>query len=248
MKIMNQPSYLEPISQAYQDRFQRAKREAMQPKIKVNQALSSLALIYEKIRTAVDFRAEHLFRRVAIERILRRYLLTGRRNTERLAYELIKELIWSRYLKNESVPVKKVARLSRIITKYCLLKDKVLGRKNGVFDQQAELLLGLMATEIDELLVDQSQDEAWIWGLSKNFSSLPDQFIWLNSTNQSPPRTFLKRPNFTPRPIIIPAVPKRKLSSLCDQPLWEVKTLYRRDTKRPICLRQCMEGRTFTLL
>ncbi len=172
---MKTAPYLEPVFQAYQDQARWRQKEAIQPKVKVNQALSSLALVYEKIRTAVDFRAEHLFRRVAIERILRRHLLAGKRQDEQLAQELIKELIWSRYLQNESVPVKKVGLVAQIIAKYRSLKERVLGRKNGVFDRQAELLLGLMATEIDELLVDQRQDEAWVWALAQWFQ---ERFEW----------------------------------------------------------------------
>ena len=54
--------YLNPVFQAYQEKELARQREASLPKVKVSQALSSLALVYEKVRTAVDFRAEHLFR------------------------------------------------------------------------------------------------------------------------------------------------------------------------------------------
>ena len=41
----------------------------------VSRTVSALAVVFEKIRNAVEFRAEHLIRRAAIERILKRLVL-----------------------------------------------------------------------------------------------------------------------------------------------------------------------------
>ena len=41
-------------------------------KIKVHQVSSKVAFLYEKLRNAVDYQEEHLLRKIAIERILKR--------------------------------------------------------------------------------------------------------------------------------------------------------------------------------
>ena len=174
-------NYLEFVLQAYQEKEWVKQKEAALPKIEVSQTLSSLALIYEKIRTAVDFRAEHLFRRVAIERILRRRLFANK-GGRGLAQGLVKELIWGRYLPNNAVPAKKIELIDQIIKKHLRLREKVIGSTNGVFDHQAEVFLGLLATEIDELLVDQREDEAWATALVQWFQQ---RFDWLDQlTNE----------------------------------------------------------------
>src|SRR3990167_2091358 len=43
-------------------------------KLTVSQTVSFLALVYEKVRNAIEYREDHLIRRAAIERILRRRL------------------------------------------------------------------------------------------------------------------------------------------------------------------------------
>ena len=43
-------------------------------KLSVSQTVSFVALVYEKVRNAVEFREEHLVLRAAIERILKRRL------------------------------------------------------------------------------------------------------------------------------------------------------------------------------
>ena len=70
--------------------------------IKTSAAASTLAVVYEAARNAVEFRSDHLIRQAAIVRILRRRLFLGQ-SSERLAPILIKELIWARYLKDDFV-------------------------------------------------------------------------------------------------------------------------------------------------
>src|SRR3989339_1310893 len=79
------------------------------PKIKVSDLVSKMAFYYEKIRNTVDYKEEHLLRKNAIERILRRQIviegvisLKGL-NSREIAQELLTELIRAAYLKNNTV-------------------------------------------------------------------------------------------------------------------------------------------------
>jgi len=114
--------------------------------IQTSHAASSLAVAYEAARNAVEFRSDHLIRQAAIVRILRRRLFLGQKS-EKLAPLLIRELIWARYLKDDSVPVSKINAIEEIIDKYkisfTLVDDKNL----------SEWLLNLAGCEIEESLV-----------------------------------------------------------------------------------------------
>ena len=102
--------------------------------IKVSQVLGPLAFFYERIRNALDYKGEHLVRRNAIERILRRQIWERKSyEPENLAETLIKELIWARYLKNDSVPKRKLKVIERIVNKYL---EVLLHRNsaNSLFD------------------------------------------------------------------------------------------------------------------
>ena len=114
--------------------------------IKTSTAASTLAVVYEAARNAVEFRSDHLIRQAAIVRILRRRLFLGQKS-EKLAPILIKELIWARYLKDDFVAVTKIDEIDAIIKKYktafSLTKDKKI----------SEWLLDLAGCEIEESLV-----------------------------------------------------------------------------------------------
>jgi len=85
--------------------------------IKTSNVASSLAIAYEAARNAVEFRSEHLIRQAAIVRILRRRLILGQ-SSEKLALLLVKELIWARYLKDDSVAAGKIGEIEEKIDKY----------------------------------------------------------------------------------------------------------------------------------
>lgn len=79
--------------------------------------VETLAKAYEKARNALEYRADNLVRRAAIERILKRLTLIYK-NADIVAENLLTELKWARYLdKRQSNNVAK-AELSKILDKY----------------------------------------------------------------------------------------------------------------------------------
>lgn len=94
--------------------------------IKVSQVLGSVAFLYERIRNALDYKGEHLVRRNAIERILRRQIWERRnKNADLITDELIRELIWARYVKNDSIPKRNSKLIEGIVEKYLSLFDSL---------------------------------------------------------------------------------------------------------------------------
>ena len=86
-------------------------------KIEVNEITGHVSAFYEKLRNSIDFKEVHLLRRFAIERNLKRRLVLETLKPN-IARGLIKDMIRSRYLKNNSTPENKVHSLERIIAKY----------------------------------------------------------------------------------------------------------------------------------
>lgn len=128
-------------------------------KYQVSRTVSLLAAVYEKARNAVEFRAEHLIRRAAIERILkRRIILGGATNT--MAENMIVELLWARYIDSSQVDDAKVEYVQKIIDKYLVIKFGVYQGKQQVNHISWETILGLLSSEIEEALVPAKKREA----------------------------------------------------------------------------------------
>ncbi len=102
-----------------------------------------LAVVYEIARNAMEYRADHLVRRAAIARILRRQLLFGT-PTKDIAEQLLLELQWALYL--TEVEENKVSKgeIEKILEIYSeqLLKPVV----------PKDWLIGLISAEIEEKL------------------------------------------------------------------------------------------------
>lgn len=124
--------------------------------ITVHAAVSRFAVLYEKVRNAVDYRAEHLLRKAAIVRILKRQLaLEG--DAEAAANQLIRELIAARYLPNAKLPESIIDDATVIINKYLVLKSIGLGD-----EKHFEWLLGITAAELEELVDDHAEVKGYI--------------------------------------------------------------------------------------
>lgn len=104
------------------------------PKIKVSTLISKVAFFYEKIRNAVDYEEEHLLRKNAISRILRRQIVIEgvlkESDSEGIASHLLIELIRGSYLPNNKIPETKIKEIASLLEKYIRLKDKMVAKLN----------------------------------------------------------------------------------------------------------------------
>jgi hypothetical protein len=103
--------------------------------------VETLAGVYEKARNALEYRADNLVRRAAIERILKRRMFLDK-NPETLASDLLTELKWARYLSGEEVKAAKKPELIRILEKYTLYNGHVI---------PGEWIVKIASAEIEEL-------------------------------------------------------------------------------------------------
>lgn len=86
--------------------------------------VETLAKAYEKARNALEYRADNLVRRAAIERILKRLTLLYK-NPDTVAENLLTELKWARYLDRNQAKGSKKAELSKILSKYILYSGSI---------------------------------------------------------------------------------------------------------------------------
>lgn len=116
-------------------------------RITVHAAISKFAVLYEKIRNAVDYRDEHLLRKSAIVRILKRQLLLER-DPRVIATNVIRELIAARYLPNGVLPESRIDDIAWRVHRHMMVAD-AWGSKTK---QEGDWLLGVTATDIEEAL------------------------------------------------------------------------------------------------
>lgn len=79
--------------------------------------IETIARVYERARNALEYRADNLVRRAAIERILKRIMLLTR-DPEKVSDHLLTELRWARYITGEEMKSATKVSLQKIIQKY----------------------------------------------------------------------------------------------------------------------------------
>lgn len=148
-------------------------RKSLQPKggvstIHVDEVASRVAAFYEKIRMIVDWKEEHLMRRAAIIRKLKRRFLnwelinTLASQTE-IAEPLVLELIRGGHFPNDKIEESKIADVQRVINKYIFIFKNAPPKKSGREKLQFyNWLLEVAACEIEETLSSFRKENALI--------------------------------------------------------------------------------------
>jgi hypothetical protein len=82
-----------------------------------NGLVEILARAYERARNALEYRADNLVRRAAIERILKRIMLLSK-DPEKIIADLLTELRWAKYVSLEETKAVKSLDIAKILQKY----------------------------------------------------------------------------------------------------------------------------------
>lgn len=161
---------------------ERLKKDGSQSQtyISVSEVLGGLARLYERIRNLVEYKGEHVLRRNAIERILKRLVWekesvrTGL-DERRVSESLIKELIWARYLANDSIPEDKISVIEKVISKYLFIfKDLENFPSQVSASKIRDWIWGIASSEIEDTL-EPSYREIYVNLMSEWFK---DNFDW----------------------------------------------------------------------
>jgi hypothetical protein len=131
------------------------------PRIKVSTLISRLSFFYEKVRNAVDYDEEHLLRKNAIDRILRRQILiegvvVKENDCTKIAEHLLVELIRASYLNNNEIPESKIPEIAILLEKYIRLKNIIAQKIN------AELALKIDINQAKDLVERKNKLTHWL--------------------------------------------------------------------------------------
>lgn len=140
------------------------------PTIHVDEVASKVAAFYEKIRGIVDWREEHLLKRSAIERILKRRIMIGadilkigETVRDSIAQPMVLDLIRGGHYPNDKIPEAKITEVQVAIEKYIFILKNTPQAENG---EQAlsfyNWILAIMACEIEEILSSSFKERALI--------------------------------------------------------------------------------------
>ncbi len=131
--------------------------------IHVDEIAAKVAVLYEKVRKIIDWKEEHLLRRGAIERILKRKLIGELSNSsllppgqpKKMAEPLVLELIRGGHFPNDSIPRQKIDEVEEILAKYIyILNNNPLAKTIKVKERINfyNWIIEICACEIEETL------------------------------------------------------------------------------------------------
>ncbi len=130
--------------------FKDTERESLEDDaLEVSKAVSFFGFLYEKLRNAVEFSEEHLIRRMTISRILKRRLLINPQGKGE-AVNLIRELLWGRYLSGDMFSKKDAQKIQYIINRYLLLYSLIIKSVQYKRQDLKDSIIDLLSCEIEE--------------------------------------------------------------------------------------------------
>jgi len=128
--------------------------------VHVDEVASKVAAFYEKMRGVVDWKEEHLFRKTAIERALKRRVLF-RRNGEQIAGALVYELIRGGHFPNDKIPEAKTEEVQKSIDKYVFILDNAPpSKKEKMTARLYDWLIEIAACEVEEILAPPLKEKS----------------------------------------------------------------------------------------
>ena len=138
--------------------FQHLENNDKKPKgstIHVDEVSSRVASFYEDIRRVVDWKEEHIMRRMAIERVLKRRLFLRKKiETKNFSGEsMVIELIRGGHFPNDKIPKSKIKEIGHLLEKYTyILKNAPPSIKGATASQFYDRIFKTAACETEEIL------------------------------------------------------------------------------------------------
>ncbi len=144
----------------------------------VDEVASRVAAFYEQIRIIIDWKEEHLMRRAAIIRKLKRRFLDlelSEFSAQNISEPLVLELIRGGYFPNDKIEETKVSDISKIIGKYVfILRNNTQYKKGKSGVSFYTKTLEIAACEIEETLAPSLKEMALIDFM---FSQMRDKIV-----------------------------------------------------------------------
>ncbi len=166
-------AYAKEYTRQYQMDWEYHHRAIISP-LEVDELASKIAEAYEKVRKVIDWKEENLLRRGAIERILKRRLVSELYginilpdlNATEMAEPMILELMRSGYFDNGKIAKKQIKEIENILNKYIRILDNSrlpqAPSKKHVKNKMEfyTWMLEIAACEIEEVLAPAFKENA----------------------------------------------------------------------------------------
>lgn len=166
-------SYAKEYTRQYQMDWEYHHRAIISP-LEVDELASKIAAAYEKVRKVIDWKEENLLRRGAIERILKRRLVSELYgisilpdlNATEMAEPMILELMRSGYFDNGKIAKKQIREIENILNKYIRILDSSrfpqASSKKHVKNKMEfyTWMLEIAACEVEEVLAPAFKENA----------------------------------------------------------------------------------------
>lgn len=166
-------AYAKEYTRQYQMDWEYHHRAIISP-LEVDELASKIAAAYEKVRKVIDWKEENLLRRGAIERILKRRLVSElygisilpNLNAQEMAEPMILELMRSGYFDNGKIAKKQIKEIENILNKYIRILDssrfpKAINKKHVKNKMEFYTwMLEIAACEIEEVLAPAFKENA----------------------------------------------------------------------------------------
>ncbi|MFH1183145.1 MAG: hypothetical protein V1690_02700 [Candidatus Moraniibacteriota bacterium] len=137
-------------------------------KIETSELAGQMALWYEKVRTAVQYKEEHLLRRTAIYRILKRLIIfEQRRRKKATTFAFFLELAMAGYVQQNDANDDNFRETQRIISRY-LVALECASKSIGNPAESLEIrrwFINLASEEIENLINPQKEKMALIYSI-----------------------------------------------------------------------------------
>jgi len=150
------PSFISRLAKAFAPSADKTKSSSPDDEsvIRVSAVVGKVALLYEKLRNVVDYNDEHLLRKNAIFRILKRMVLLEKKR-QGIGLALVRELIRANYLPNNAIPESKAVEVENVVVKYLFIIDAIFVRQpDKIRNLRNRDLLHIASCEIEETLYD----------------------------------------------------------------------------------------------
>lgn len=148
-KIISKPikEFIEELEKNLENQKQREKiaSNAEEEEDEMEDTGESMARLYEKVRNLIEYKDDHLIKKYAIERILRRNLLIELRR-EDITEQFLNELVLAGYIERENISGELKTEVKKTLSKYQKAMKIV-----GGFDSR-KWLVAIGACEIEEIL------------------------------------------------------------------------------------------------
>jgi len=175
----NKKRELSTETRALIERFERGleEKEASEGAVNtiyVDSIASKIAEFYEKLRMIIDWKDEHLIRRTAIERSLKRRFLSelgngsaGNYNFRDVSESLLMELIRAGHFPNNSLPRERIGEVAKVLEKYSFILENAAVEKQDSQGAKERVnfyhwLLEVAACEIEGTLEPAIKENALI--------------------------------------------------------------------------------------